>query len=163
MEAAFRLEAEVPKRTETARQGGVIGHDHAALSRGDQLVRVETEATHRAHGAAAHPRGSIMEVLRSVGFCGIFDHRQPVLIRQRQDRVHVHRMSVDVHRHDRAGTRGDLGFECTGVKAPRDRIAVNQNRHAPGRHHGDRTRDDRERGKDDLVSGRKIQRSDRDL
>ncbi len=74
----------------------VVGRDHAALARGDDLVAVEAKA-----GGIAQPAGAPPLVLGAVRFGRILNHQQAVLLGQRPQRVHVGGVAVDVHRDDR--------------------------------------------------------------
>ena len=50
-------------------------------------------------------------VLGAVRLAGVLDHDQAVASRDRQDRIHVGRLAVEVHRHDRLGPRRDRRFD----------------------------------------------------
>ena len=112
-------------RTSAADLVGVAG-DHPALARGDDLVPVEGEradVAERADAAAA--------VLGAVRLGGVLDERDPVRARHRQDRVHVGRVPVQVHDHDRLGPRRHRGrdglrIEVPGARAPSRRTPASR-------------------------------------
>ena len=59
---------------------------------------------------------------------GVFQHAQPVFLREGKNPVHVAGQAAVMHRHDGLGTRRDGGFDLAGVDIERDRIAVHQHR-----------------------------------
>ena len=81
----------------------VITRDNTtAFARSDVLVRVKTE-----HLRVAECTDTLAFVFRADGMRRIFDHAQPVFVRQRVERIEVHRKSREMHRHNRARTLGD--------------------------------------------------------
>ena len=56
-------------------------------------------------------------VLGAVRLGRVLDHDQAVPPRDRQDRIHVGRLPVQVHREDRLGALGDRRLEPGGIDA----------------------------------------------
>ncbi len=126
----------------------VAGGHHAALAaRAEVLARIEAEAAEVAEAAAAAAL-----VLGAVGLRGVLDDDQAALPRDGEDRVHVGRLAVEVHRDDRLRARRDGGLELRRVHRVGARVNVHQPRArarvADGRDGGD----ERERHGDDLVA-----------
>ena len=90
----------VRERLQARLQVDVVGRDHAALARGDLLVRVEGEDREVPVRADASARGD-----RPDGLGGILDHREPVPPRDLVDAVDRARVAEDVHREDRPRPR----------------------------------------------------------
>src|SRR5450759_4624247 len=99
--------------------GIVVGENHTALTGGDDLVRIEAEATDVAEAAALAP-----PVLGAMRLRGILDDDYAVLVCEGSQRIHVHGVSIDVHRHYRPRARRDLRLNLTHVHAPRVRVAI---------------------------------------
>ncbi len=82
--------------------------DHAALAVGTEvLAGIEAEAAHVAEAADATAL-----VLGAVRLAGILDHDQAVAARDLEDRIHVGRLAVQVHRDDGLGARGDRRLDA---------------------------------------------------
>ncbi len=73
-----------------------IGHDQATLAQRDCLVREERQAGHLAKGT--HRPAA---VLHSQPLGRVLDDPQAVLPGERHHPIHVGRVTVDVHRHER--------------------------------------------------------------
>ena len=130
-----------------AREVVVARDDHPALARREDLVAIEAEGTdraQRAHPAPVH--------LRAVRFGAVLDHEKLVASRDVVDRVHVAGVAVHVHGQDAAGARRDLRLDPRGIEAPDLGIDIHGN--GPRAREDDHVRasDEREVGKDHLVS-----------
>ena len=145
--ALVTLEAEVPKATRFLSERVVVGDDHAALTGGDVLVRVEADSADIAEAAAGEPTTGLPDGLRRV-----LDDFEAVTLRYLQYRIHVHRQAVDMDGHDRLRAGRDLRLDGPDVHVPCVGIAVHEDRdRARADYLGD-AGDDRERGEDDLIS-----------
>ena len=130
-------------------QLGVARDQHAAFAGGDGLVGVEAEdggvAGQRADQLAADRRRQRMG--------GVFDHLQPVALRDGQDGRHVGRQAGVVHRQDGLGAWRDRRLDGEAVDVQRDRVDVDQlHVGAEVAHHLGRGGEG-VRGGDDLVAG----------
>ena len=157
-EAALGLKAEIAQTSRVFRQAVVVDQEHAAFAGSDQLVGVEAEAargTKRASASAA--------ILGAVRLRGILDDLQVVALGNLEQRIHVHRVAVDVHRHDRPRPGRDARFDLGDVHRPRQRVAVDHDWPGACQQDWHRARDDGERGQDDLVAGLQVEQADGDL
>jgi len=93
--AAILVSSLVSQRYARVRQGVVIRQDHAAFTRGDLLVRVEAEDTHRAERA-----GFLPIQRRAESFTTIFDDRQIVLGGDLANLVEAGRIAEDLDRQN---------------------------------------------------------------
>ena len=154
-EAAVGPEGHVAVGADPLGQCVVVGDDHPALTGRDDLVRVEAEAADVAEAARAPvANGGAVRLGR------ILDHREPVPLRNRAERVHIDRVPVDVHRHHSAGARRDPALDLVRVHAPGARVAVHEHGDEPRLDHGERAADDREARDDHLAAGLEAQRGD---
>jgi len=167
IEPSLRLKGEVAVRARLFSESLVVGYDHAALSRRNQLVCIETEATHASEAAAPLPRGlgriPFREIFRPMNFCGVFDDRQAMLFRDAEDGIHIHWMSIDVDGHDGSCTGSNLLLDLRDVHAPRLGIAIDEDRDTAAIDHCQCTRDYREGGEDDFIARFEFQTVDGDL
>ena len=115
--------AEVADRAHAGGQRLVIRHDHPALARGDDLVRVEAEAADVAE--SAHP-ASLVRGAGRLG--GVLDHRKPRRPRQLEERIHVHRVAEEMHRKDRLGAGRDALGHLGHIDVVRLRVDVREHR-----------------------------------
>ncbi len=134
----------------------VGGHQSAIAHPAQILAGIETETAQRAYRAAA-----LALVARAVRLAGILDYLEPVFRRDGEDRLHVSRLPVQVHRNNRAGASGDDGPDQIHVDVVGPRIAVHQHRHRPNRRHRQRRRNKCIAGHDDLVAGLHASRLER--
>jgi hypothetical protein len=132
-------------------------HRAAVAPRPEVLGRVEREApgvAQRADAAAV--------IARAVGLRGVLDHEQAGLARQREDRVHVDRLAIEVDRDDGARARA----ETAGHAVCREQLGTGVDVHGTGRcagqRHALRRRDEGVGGDDDLVTGSDAQRLERE-
>jgi hypothetical protein len=61
-----------------------------------------------------------------VGLGRVLEHREPVLGCDRQDRIHVRRVAVEVDRQDQLRARRDRRLELRGVHRERGRLHVDE-------------------------------------
>src|SRR5665647_2465374 len=100
---------------------------HSGVAVGPQvLAGVEAEAGGRPN--AAHLAAL---VLRAVGLAGVLQNRQTMEVGDLQNGVHVHRLAVQVHRHDHLGLRGDLLLDPGWVYVVGAGIDVHKDGYAP--------------------------------
>ena len=155
-EAALGLEGEVAEAAQPIGELLVIGQDHAALAGRHELVGVEAEAAELAEAAASPPAfAAIVAADRYSAPCASAASSMiasPCCPGEPEDRVHVHRMPVDVDRHDGPRPAGDPGLDLRDVHAPGLRVGVDQDRRRPRVDDRQRARDDREGRQDDLVA-----------
>ncbi len=97
--------------------------------------------------------------------CCIFDDRNAVTPAQREQRVHLGALPVDVHRHDRLRARRDRARNLRHVEIVSMRIDIDEHRPraeprdtTPGRKKAERRRDDLAAGADVEGHHRKQQR-----
>ena len=76
------------------------------------------------------------DVLVQDALRGVLHHDEPVLARERHDRVHVATDARVVHRHDGPGLGGDLGAHARRVETEAVRQNVGEHRRGAG--HRDR-------------------------
>ena len=84
---------------------------------------------------------------------GVFDDRQAVSRGDLGERVHVHRLPVQVHGHDRGGARRDRGPDGSGVHETVALEAVHEDRRGADVAHGLGGGDEGVGRHDDLVAG----------
>ena len=125
----------------------IVGRDDAALASGHLLIRVEREDRRRPVGTdlLALPDGS--ECLGTV-----LHNREPMLGRDRRDRLDVARQPKDVNRNDRLRARGDRRLERRRIDVERDRIDIGKGDVSAGVQRAVGRRDKRERRGDHLVT-----------
>ena len=71
-------------------------------------------------------------VERPVGLGGVFDHDQPVLLRDGVDGIHLGRLPDQVHRHDGARPRGDGRLDSGRVDVEGVALDIDEHRGEPG-------------------------------
>ena len=59
---------------------------------------------------------------------GVFHEREIVLAANRQNRVHIERMAVEMDGHHRLGARGDGAFDQLRVQVERRVLGIHKNR-----------------------------------
>ena len=127
---------------------GIVAADRSAVAEATEiLAREEAESSVGTDGA-----DPAALVFRADGLTGVFDHDEPMLLRQGHDRVHVGRLTEEVDRYDRLGVRGYFGFDRAGIDIERDRVDVREHRGRADPHDGSDGGEERERRGDDLVS-----------
>src|SRR6186997_1992382 len=76
----------------------VIGHQSTAVAIGAQILgRIETEAADISQRA-----GAFAFVTGPMRLAGVFDHKQLMAVRDVHNRLHIGRLSVQMHRNNRA-------------------------------------------------------------
>ena len=137
----------------------VVGHHHAAFAiRAEVLARVEAERA----GETDAARAPAVE-LGAMRLAGIFDHRDAVAVRDRQDSGHVRHLAVEMHRQDRLRPGRDRLLELVHVHGEGPGFHVDEHRHRAGvADRGDR-RDERKRDGDDLVARSDAGRQEREV
>ena len=144
------LLAPAPHDAGAMRVVGVVRHERAAAFAvgAEILPRIEAEAGEVAHRPTATPF-----VLRPVRLSRVFDHHQPARSRDREYRIHVRGLPIQVHGHDRLRVRRDRPLDERRVHRVGDGIDVDEHRPRArvldGRYRGD----EGERHRDDLVAG----------
>ena len=134
----------VRERAHLRGERGVVGRDHAALPRRHLLVGVERE--HRGRAGAAD---ALAAALAADGLAGVLDDREPVLVGDRAERLHVARVAEDVHRQDPARARRDRRLDGRRVEHERVGIDVGEDgRRALVEHHVGRGHERDRRGHD---------------
>jgi hypothetical protein len=140
--------AAVAQDTQRFRVLGVVGDDHPAFAvRAEILARVEAEARQVAHAADAPAA-----VARAVRLRRILDDEQSVPARDRQNRIHVGRLTVQMYRQDRLRSRRDRRIELRGIERERLRIDVDEDRFGAGVADGRHRRHEGEGHGDDFVA-----------
>src|SRR5918996_1514864 len=106
MKAPIGLKTKISERTSFLSQLWVIGKNHATLTGSDELVGIETKTAQASKTAATPPctvsGAASSQIFSPVSFCRIFNNGKAIPFGQIRNRVHIHRMSVYVHRHNRA-------------------------------------------------------------
>ncbi len=98
-----------------------------------------------------------------MGFRRILDDRETMSARDVQQWVHVHRVSIDVDRHDGLRLRGDPRFHLGHIHTPRRRVGIDKDGHAAARHDCHGAGDDCERRHDDFVARLQVKRGNGQL
>ena len=137
------------QEAQARRDVGIAADDHAALADREILVReeaVRTGPSERADVASVQPRSERVR--------GILEQQEPVLLRERGERLGLAGMTAVGHAHDRLRARRDAGAHRGGIQ-PRLGQADDVGEHRGGARVRDRIRggDERQRGHDDLVAG----------
>ena len=126
----------------------VVGDDHAALTAGDDLGRVEREARRLSEGSGRAP-----VVRAAVRVCGVFHQVCAVRRAQLRDLVDGGRdQPADVDDHDGRGVGADAAREIDGIDRHRDRVAVDEAQPRARVNGGGRGREERVRRNDDLTT-----------
>ena len=138
----------IPKHPDGVGVLRIVGDHGAALAIGAQvLTGVEAETTQVAHTA-----GPPALVLGAMGLGGILDHHQVAPAGDLQNRIHVGRLAIEMHRNNGFRFGRDGGFDLRGVDGVRRGVDVHENRRGPGVTDGrDRGYEGEGRG-DDFVS-----------
>ena len=135
----------------------LVGGQHgAALAHAQLLLGEEREAAEPADGAGLAPRlGLGADRLR-----GVLDERDPVGVAQLPQRAEVGGVAAEVHRHHRAGARGDAALDRRRreVRAL-GRLDVAQHRLGAGVARRVQRRHERQRRHDHLVAGPEPERA----
>src|SRR5262249_33958433 len=140
--------AEVPDGAQPLRERRVVGDDHAALARGDDLVGVEAEA---ARGAEARHRAALRA--RARGLAGILDDGEAVSASQLEDGIEVERVAEEVHGEDGPRARGEAFLDAAYLEVVGLGIYVTEHRARAREEDGIGRGDARERRGDHLVAG----------
>ena len=168
IKAALGLETQVAQAACLLRQMGIVGQKHTALAGGNQLVGVKAEAAQSPETATGFPislhspgvstsqrsitlRSPSYEDIGAMRFSGILDDAQPILIRQAEQGIHIHRVTIDVHRHNGPRAGCDLCLDLIHVHAPGLWIAVDQDRHTPAVDHRLRAGDNGKAGQNNFI------------
>ena len=143
----LRLEPVVPEAPE-ARVHLVArrGHDSAFAGR-DVLHGMEAEG--RQVGERAQPPPPVLGAQR---VRGVLDQQQPAVAREGADLVERRGLAREVHGHDGARPRRDLGCDVGGIHAERVATYVGEHGRPALVEDGVGRRRKRERGDDDLVA-----------
>ena len=88
----------------------IVGHDHATLTRGDDLVELQAKTADIAPGAA-----KFALVAGAICLCTILDDEQIMLACGCHNRVDLSRCAAHVDRHYRFGIGRDLGDHVHGI------------------------------------------------
>ena len=91
-------------------------------------------------------------VARALGLRIVLQHFQPVLLRQRHDRIHVRGLPVKVHRDDGLGPRRDRRFDPLRIDVAGGFVRFDRHRPRPDIRHGEPRRDESVGRNDHLVS-----------
>ena len=136
----------------------IVQHQAAAFGGGDVLVGLKAERNEIAERA-----DGLALPCRAYRLRGILDHAQFVLVGDRIQPVHVHRLAGQIHRNDRTGSWRDRGFNFIEIDVARDRVDVGEYRHST--HFEDHVRggDPRDRRGDDFVARAYAGDAQRDL
>ncbi len=145
-----------------ARKFSVAGRDHSAAAGRDDLVAIEAEARELAELSDGPPA-----IPRSAAFGRVLDHGEIEFAREREDRIHVHGMSEDVHGNDRldAPARAAIAQRAVaalaalaqklggsrGIHLPKIRLGIDEHRPRVCISDGIRGRDERERRDEHFV------------
>src|SRR5262245_43355613 len=155
----------LPLRTPVAQHSdrpgvvGIIGYDHSAFAiRPEVLSGVEAKATHVRQAPGPTPL-----VLGTVRLTSILDHREAATPSDLQDRGHVSRLPIQVHRDDRFRPLRDGGFDDLRVDIERLRIDVDEHRPRTGVADRRYRRDKREWNGDDLVAWADVRGEQREV
>ena len=124
----------------------VPDHDRPALAHGEVLRLVEAEAPEIPQCAALPSLVGTPDALRR-----ILDHNQPVLFRNRVDRVHLRGNPGIIDGIDRLRLLRNQAFDQVLIQVQRIRPHVAEYRLCPPQHEGVCCRGERERGHDHLV------------
>ncbi len=129
----------------------VCRRDHSALADAQLLLGEEAE------GPQLSDRSDLASGVVDVGadrLCAVLDQREVVLVAQLAQREHIGGIAAEVHRDDRAGTRGDPAGHVVGIDVEVPRAAhIAQDRLSADVARGARASDEREAGHDHLVAG----------
>jgi len=147
----------ITQHPEAIAQGRIVGDHRPGFAPGAQVFAgIKAEAGHHAERA-----DDLAAVLRPVRLGGVFHQREIVFAANRQNRVHVERVAVEMDRHDRFGARRDGALDQLRVQVERCVIGIHKDR--PGAHvgNGPARRDERAGGGDDLIPGTDIEQPHR--
>ena len=137
----------------------VLHHHRAAVAEGAQVLGgikgQGADAGERAHAPAL--------VGGPDGLAGVLDHRHAPLAAQRQQRVEVGGMSIQVHGEDRPGARCDRRRHRFRGDVQRLWIEVREHRPRPRPHHREGGEGGGQRRRDDLVALADAQALQREL
>ena len=136
-----------PQQPHAFRQPGVTRDHRAPVPERPQILgRIKAERSDVADGA-----GHVAVVGRAVRLRAVFDHRQVVAARDRQDRSGVGRLTVEMHRDDRAAEGrvegssresacGEGSLDCLfqSIRIHREVGRVDVHQHGRGAAHLDR-------------------------
>ena len=125
----------------------LVEDQRSAFDRGHILVGMETEDDHVADAADALAAPPCPHGVR-----GILDNAHAVASGARVQRFHVHRVSGEVHRHDRTGSQSECSLELVEIDVPGLELDVDEYRPGtdPQDHVGGRCK--RHRGNDDFMA-----------
>jgi len=123
------LLAVVPQQAGALRERGVVGRDRAAVTEcAEVLRRIEAERTGRSERAG---RRSVVE--GAVGLRAVLDDRKAAAFRQRDDRLQLGALPVQVNGHDRARPRCQRLLEPARVERAGCELDVGEHRSRPAR------------------------------
>ncbi len=153
----FRLAAVHTQHACVFSQVVVIRHQHAAVSEAAEVLAREeavgAEVAHRAAVTAFIPRADRLRC--------VLDHLEALLLRQREDGVHVRALAEQMHRHDDLRFGSDL-FPCVvDVHVEADRADIGEDRHGAETRNRARRGEKGERRAQHLVTRLDVQRHER--
>ena len=102
-------------------------------------------------------------ILRAVRLRGVFDQRQIVLAANRQQRVQVRRVPVEMDRQDRLGARRDGAFDQLRVQVERRVVNIHIDRLGAHVGNGPTGGDESAGGGDDLIARADVEQQHRDM
>jgi hypothetical protein len=106
----------------------VVGHESSRVAERPQVLRrIEAESPRGARGA-----GPVTIAGGTVRLAGVLDDRESVPERQPPDGGHVGELSVEMDRHDEAGSRSDNSACEVHIESVVSRGDVDWNRNSPG-------------------------------
>ena len=92
-----------------------------------------------------------------MSFCGVFDDYQVVPAGNVPKRLHIHRMPIDMDRHNCLGTGSDFCLDLPDIHAPSAGVTIHQNRGATIISYGLCAGDNGKRGQNNFLAGLQIQ------
>ena len=137
----------------------VIGHDGAGIAhRAEILARIERIGRGRAEGADL-----LAFIAGQMRLRAILHHPELVLVRDRHDRVHVRRLSVQMHGNDPDGAWRDRGLDRRRIDRERSAIGIAEHHGGAGVRNHRRSADPGMRRGDHLVTRLDLQRGHREI
>ena len=137
----------MPEANHLLPQFGAVGEEHAAFRGRHQFVRLHAED--RGIGERAH---RFAVIRRAVGVRGVFQNLEIVLLRNRDQCIHLRRHAEKVHDHDRLGARGDFLFNIIWIEADALRFGLREHRHAAAVQDGHDAGPPGRRGHNDFIA-----------
>src|SRR5262249_14277236 len=99
----------------------IVGRDHAAFARSDELIGIKTERR-----AVAMPTDALAFIAGPHSFGSVLNYEQSMPLRKLENRVEIHRVAIKMDRHNASGPWRDLGCHFARIHVEGIQVIVDK-------------------------------------